>query len=299
MNNLQPRLQRLNTLPNAATVSVLRLDELDPYVTGNKSFKLKYNLLKLQAEGHGRLLTFGGAYSNHLVAVAAAGQRLGIETIGVVRGEVAEPLNPRLRFASRCGMRLHAMSRADYQHKESEQILSALHGTYGDFYCIPEGGCNALGVMGCEEISDFLAWGSSAKKRVVALACGTGSTMAGLIRGLSARSASGIEVVGISVINAPGIMASAVSSWLHDDSGSCGIMWRTIDDCHFGGYAKTSPDLRHFVAEYSSVHNIPLEPVYTGKLFWWLNRELESGQLQEGTEVTLIHSGGLFPAGNP
>ena len=99
MNNLQPRLQRLNTLPDAATVSVLRLDELDPYVTGNKSFKLKYNLLKLQAEGHGRLLTFGGAYSNHLVAVAAAGQRLGIETIGVVRGEVTEPLNPRLRFA--------------------------------------------------------------------------------------------------------------------------------------------------------------------------------------------------------
>lgn len=298
MNKLQPRLQYLHTLPEAATVSVLRLDELDPYVTGNKGFKLKHNLLKLQAEGHGRVLTFGGAYSNHLVAVAAAGQRLGIETIGVVRGELIEPLNPRLRFALRCGMRLHAMTRADYQRKESAQILSGLRATYGDFYSIPEGGSNALGVRGCEEISNLLTWRSSAEKRVVALACGTGSTMAGLIRGLITRGAAGIEVVGVSVINAPGVMASAVSSWLDDDSDSCCIPWRTIDDCHFGGYAKSIPALCDFVEKYSDLHDIPLEPVYTGKLFWWLNRELQSGQLQEDTEVILIHSGGLFPAGN-
>ena len=295
MNNPQPRLQRLHTLPGAPTVSVLRLDEIDPYVTGNKGFKLKHNLLKLQAEGHARLLTFGGAYSNHLVAVAAAGQRLGIETIGVVRGELIEPLNPRLSFALRCGMRLQAMTRADYQRKESEQILSGLRATYGDFYCIPEGGSNALGVRGCEEITDFLRLGSSAEKRVVALACGTGSTMAGLIRGLTMRGVTGIEVVGVSVINAPGMMEAAVSFWLDNDADSCGIRWRTIDDCHFGGYAKTSPELRDFVAAYSSLHDMPLEPVYTGKLFWWLNRELQSGQLQEDTEVILIHSGGLFP----
>ena len=295
MDNPQPRLQRLHTSPGAATVSVLRLDEIDPYVTGNKGFKLKHNLLELQAEGHARLLTFGGAYSNHLVAAAAAGQRLGIETIGVVRGELIEPLNPRLSFALRCGMRLHAMTRADYQRKESEQVLSDLRATYGDFYCIPEGGSNALGVRGCEEIADFLWWESSAEKRVVALACGTGSTMAGLIRGLTMRSAKGIEVVGISVINAPGVMAGAVSSWLNSDADSCGMRWRTIDDCHFGGYAKSTPKLCDFVARYSSLHDIPLEPVYTGKLFWWLNRELQSGQLQEDTEVILIHSGGLFP----
>ena len=298
VNNLQPRLQRLHTLPGAVSVPVLRLDELDPYVTGNKGFKLKHNLLKLQAEGRSRLLTFGGAYSNHLVAVAAAGQRLGIDTIGVVPGELIGPLNPRLRFALRCGMRLHAMTRADYQHKESEQILSGLHAAYGDFYFIPEGGSNALGVRGCEEISDFLTWGSCAEKRVVALACGTGATMAGLIRGLTTRGAKGIEVVGISFINAPGAMASAVSSWLRDDAGSSGITWRTIDDCHFGGYAKTSPELCDFVDKYSGLHDIPLKPVYTGKLSWWLNRELHAGELQEGTEVILIHSGGLFPDSN-
>ena len=139
MDNPQPRLQRLHTLPGAATVSVLRLDEIDPYVTGNKGFKLKHNLLKLQAEGHARLLTFGGAYSNHLVAVAAAGQRLGIETIGVVRGELIEPLNPRLSFALRCGMRLHAMTRADYQRKESEQILSGLARNLWRFLLHPGG----------------------------------------------------------------------------------------------------------------------------------------------------------------
>ncbi len=299
MDNPQPRLQRLHTSPGAATVSVLRLDEIDPYVTGNKGFKLKHNLLKLQAEGHARLLTFGGAYSNHLVAVAAAGQRLGIETIGVVRGELIEPLNPRLSFALRCGMRLHAMTRADYHRKESEQTLSGLRATYGDFYCIPEGGSNALGVRGCEEITDFLSWGSLAVRRVVAMACGTGSTMAGLIRGLTMRGANDIEVVGISVINAPGLMEGAVSSWLDNDADSCGVRWWTIDDCHFGGYAKTSPELRDFVVTYSSLHDIPLEPVYTGKLFWWLNRELQSGQLQEDTEVILIHSGGLFPDEKP
>ena len=113
MNDLKPCLQRLLSLPNAAAVSVLRRDELDPYVTGNNGYKLKHNLLLMQAEGHARLLTFRGAYSNHLVAVAAVGRRLGIETIRVVRGEFNEPLNPRLSFAVSCGMHLHAMSRAD------------------------------------------------------------------------------------------------------------------------------------------------------------------------------------------
>ena len=94
----------------------------------------------MQAESHLRLLTFGGAYSNHLLAVAAVGRRLGIETIGVVRGEFNEPLNPRLRFAVSCGLRLHATSRADYRQKASERVLSRLRATYGDFYCIPEGG---------------------------------------------------------------------------------------------------------------------------------------------------------------
>ena len=298
MNDLKPRLQRLQNLPGAATVSVLRLDELDTYVTGNKGYKLKHNLLQMQAEGHERLLTFGGAYSNHLVAVAAAGRRLRIETIGVVRGELYEPLNPRLSFAASCGMHLHAMSRDDYRHKASEQILSRLRATYGDFYCIPEGGSNALGVRGCEEISDFLTWQSSAEKRLVALACGTGSTMAGLIRGLNKLCAFGVEVVGISVINAPGVITEAVSSWLYADGESCRIGWRTIDDCHFGGYAKTSQELNDFVAQYSGLHDIPLEPTYSGKLFWWLNRELQSGQLQEGAEVILIHSGGIFPDSN-
>ena len=221
-----------------------------------------------------RLLKFGGAYSNHLVAVAAIGRRLGIETIGVVRGELNEPLNTRLSFAVSCGMHLYAVSRADYRHKASEQTLSRLRATYGDFYCIPEGGSNTLGVRGCEEISDFLTWESSAKKRLVALACGTGSTMAGLIRGLTQRRALNIEVVGISVINAPGVMERAVFCWLHEDGESCRIVRRTIDDCHFGGYAKTSPELSEFVAQYSGLHDIPLEPVYSGKLFWLLNREL-------------------------
>ena len=153
-------------------------------------------------------------------------------------------------------------------------------------------------MRGCEEISDFLTWESSAEKRLVALACGTGSTMAGLIRGLTKRCALGIEVVGISVINAPGVIERAVSSWLHEDGESCRIVWRTIDDCHFGGYAKTSPELSEFVAQYSGLHDVPLESVYSGKLFWWLNRELQSGQLQEGAEVILIHSGGIFPDSN-
>ena len=154
-------------------------------------------------------------------------------------------------------------------------------------------------MRGCEEISDFLTWESSAEKRLVALACGTGSTMAGLIRGLTRRCALNIEVVGISVINAPGAIARAVSSWLYEDGESCRIVWRTIDDCHFGGYAKSSPELSDFVAQYSGLHDIPLEPIYSGKLFWWLNRELQSGQLQEGAEVILIHSGGIFPDSNP
>ena len=296
MTELRPRLQRLQSMPGACPISVLRLDELDPYVTGNKGFKLKHNLLRLQLHDRTRLLTFGGAYSNHLVAVAAAGQRLGIETIGVVRGELNEPLNPRLAFASNCGMKLVAMTRADYRRKESDLILETLRGQHGDFYLIPEGGSNALGVRGCEEIADFLDWRTPAKKRVVALACGTGSTMAGVIRGLAAKNTSGIEVIGISSINAPGAVAKAVSSWLKQDNEPSGVKWRVVDDCHFGGYAKSSLELTDFISNFADSHDIQLEPVYTGKLFWWLNREIQSGQLKEGTEVILIHSGGLFPA---
>ena len=118
--------------------------------------------------------------------------------------------------------------------------------------------------------------------------------MAGLIKGLTKCCALARKVVGVSVINAPGVIAGAVSPWLHEDVESCRIVLWTIDDCHFGGYARARPELSDFFAQYSGLNDIPLEPVYSSRLSWRLNLELQSEQIQEGAGVTLIHSGGVF-----
>ena len=293
-----PRLQRLHSPEFArhqVSVSVLRLDEINPLITGNKWFKLKLNLEEMGRQGHTQLLSFGGAYSNHLMAVAAAGQHFGLRTIGVIRGELVHPLNPALQFAVDHGMTLTSVSRSHYREKDSPEFIDSLKKQWGEFYLIPEGGSNALGVKGCEEIAAHLQWGEEAAQRKVALACGTGATMAGLLRGLAISQPSDLELIGVAVLKAPGYMAESVSGWLSGSDLAAGLSWRIDDDSHFGGYARTSVELDRFIADFSARHGIPLEPVYTGKLFWRMMQEIRDGRFSPGTEIILIHSGGFVP----
>jgi len=293
-----PRLQRLTASyldQRDIRLSVLRLDEINPLVFGNKWFKLKYNLLASQEQGVSRLLSFGGAYSNHLMAVAAAGQQCGLETIGVVRGELVQPLNPVLQFAADRGMNLQGISRSQYRQKDSPEFLEALRSRWGECYLIPEGGSNALGVKGCREIARLVSWEPGARQRLLAMACGTGATMAGVIQGFAANVAIRLEILGVSVLKAPGYLSANVSHWLEAGKLTTEPSWRIDDDSHFGGYARSNSVLERFMSVFSEAHGIPLEPVYTGKLFWRLDQDIRSGRIAPGTDIIALHTGGYIP----
>ena len=287
-------LQSPLLLESGVTLNVLRLDKIHPLLSGNKWYKLKYNLLEFQQKRELPILSFGGAYSNHLYALAAAGKILGMQTIGVVRGELPSTLNPVLTFAKEQGMTLHSVSRSDYRRKQQAAFLEDLRSKYGDFHLLPEGGSNALAIKGCEEIASLLNWSGSDSKRLVALCCGTGTTMAGLISGLSKLPAEGApEVLGISVLKADGYLQTEISEQLANCESSNSIAWRVNDSYHCGGYGRSNAALDAFLRKFEILSEIPIEPVYTGKLFYALFDLIEKGEIARGTEVLAIHTGGI------
>lgn len=294
----RPELQSIgDAIPRAAGVSlqILRLDLLHPQLSGNKWYKLRLNLQAAKEQGHGTVLSFGGAYSNHLHALSAAGKMHGFKTIGVVRGEPAEPVNATLTFARQQGMELYHVARADYKLKSSADFLARLRERYGDFFLIPEGGANIAGVQGCADINELLNWSappaaatSSSSERVVALACGTGTTLAGLLLGRR----DDYRILGVAALKG-GFLENDVRAALQ----SCGVAdpgnWRITQEWHGGGYARFSPELLDFIRGFQHRTGVPLEPVYTGKLLLGLYRMLERGEFPRGTEIIAIHTGGL------
>lgn len=279
---------------SGVSVNVLRLDKCHPFLSGNKWYKLKYNLLEFQQQPDLPILSFGGAYSNHLYALAAAGKLLGMETIGIVRGEMPEPLNSILAFAKEQGMRLWSVSRGDYRRKHEADFLDALRARFGNFHCLPEGGSNPLAIRGCEEIASLLRWQNKDARQLIALCCGTGTTMAGVISGVSKMENVAVpEVLGISVLKGDGYLQSEVSSQLQAWGYAGSVPWRVDDAHHCGGYARSNPALRSFLQEFTEFSDLPLEPVYTGKLFYALFDLIEKGAIPAGTEVLAVHSGGV------
>ena len=279
---------------SGVSLNVLRLDKCHPLLSGNKWYKLKYNLLEFQKQPNLPILSFGGAYSNHLHALAAAGKLIGMQTIGIVRGELPEPLNPILAFAAEQGMALFPVSRGDYRRKQEPGFLQDLRGKFGDFHLLQEGGSNSLAIKGCEEIAPLLTWQKVGSRRLVALCCGTGTTMAGLISGLSKiENDSAPEVLGISVLKGDGYLQSEILGQLL----ACGCTdptdWRVDDAHHCGGYARSNPALQSFLSAFAGSSDLPLEPVYTGKLFYALFDLIEKGVVLAGTEIVAIHSGGI------
>jgi len=265
----------------AVRVLVKREDLNHPYVSGNKWWKLKYNLEEAKRLGYKTLLTFGGAYSNHIFSTAAAAHELGFESIGIIRGEETLPLNPTLRFAKSCGMRLKYVSREAYRQKANADFIERLHLEFGDFYLIPEGGTNELAVKGVEAFARTLG------DRFDYLCCavGTGGTLAGLVKGIPANK----TILGFPVLKGGGFLNDEVEKLLEIKAEN----WSLKTDYHFGGYGKTTEILLKFIKDQSMKNNLPLDSVYTGKLVAGVYDLIQVGYFRRGATILAVHSGGL------
>lgn len=262
-------------------ISIKRLDLVHPHISGNKFFKLKYNLLAAQQQGCKKLLTFGGAYSNHIAATAYAAQLFRFESLGIIRGEelASKPLNSTLHTAQRFGMQLQFVTREAYRHKQSSAYLAQLQQDYPDYYVIPEGGTNALAIQGCTEI---LSDEDRQNYDLICCAVGTGGTITGLIE----ASHSQQHVLGFSVLK--GDFLSTEVKQLTPKRN-----WQITDQYCCGGYAKTTPELLQFIQDFEQQYDIPLEQIYTGKMLLGLTDLIQQGAFPRDHRILVIHSGGL------
>ena len=284
----QPYNQQLNDCllrKKDITLVIKREDLLHEYVSGNKFRKLYYNVIEAREKGYDSLLTFGGAYSNHIAATAAAGRELGIKTIGVIRGdELGENLkqtlqeNPTLRFAVSQGMRLHFVSRKAYRQKTDPEFISNLFQVFGKFYLVPEGGTNELAVKGTEEILTP----EDDEFNYICSAIGTGGTIAGLINSAQPHQ----KVLGFPALK-ENFLHNNISKYVRSNN------WELIRDYNFGGFAKINKDLVEFINMVYTLHNLPLDPVYTGKMLYGIIDLIKKDYFPKGSKILAIHTGGL------
>jgi 1-aminocyclopropane-1-carboxylate deaminase len=260
---------------------IRREDLIHPFVSGNKFRKLKYNLLQAKKEKHHTLLTFGGAFSNHIAATAFAGKENGFQTIGIIRGEELETKikeNPTLQFAQDCGMKFEFVSREAYRQKESEDFVSKLKEKYGSFYLVPEGGTNEFAITGCEEI----LIPADSEYDYVCCAVGTGGTISGVIN----SSFEGQKILGFPALKG-GFLQKDIRNFAKKDNFSL------ITHYHFGGYGKVTNELIEFINSFYKTNKIPLDPIYTGKMVFGVIDLIQKNYFPSGSKILLIHTGGL------
>jgi 1-aminocyclopropane-1-carboxylate deaminase len=265
-------------------LTIKRLDQKHPEIQGNKWYKLKYNLEEAKKQKHQRLLTFGGAYSNHLFATAAAAKQAGMTSIGIIRGEETLPLNPTLAGATAAGMKLHYLSRSAYREKTSPEFINELKAAYGDFYLIPEGGTNALAIEGTKEILEEQDLGFD----FICTSVGTGGTMAGLLASASPSQ----KVLGFSSLKGD-FMAKEIQLLLDKFAIDPACNHQIINAYHFGGYGKYKPELIDFIHNFKQKTGIPLDPIYTGKMMFGIWDMIKREMIPEGSQILALHTGGL------
>lgn len=258
-----------------------REDCIHPFVSGNKYRKLKYNIEEAKSKGVSSLLTFGGAYSNHIAAVAFAGKTFGFKTIGIIRGEELKSEidnNPTLTFAKQCGMQFKFITRELYKQKHTNQFIETLKNEFINFYLIPEGGTNTLAVKGCEEILNE----TDADFDYICTSVGTGGTISGLINSLRPNQ----KVLGFPALK---------GSFLQEDISKFAIKknWSLNLEYHFGGYAKVNTELIHFINRFKKEQHIQLDPVYTGKMMFGIFDLIDKQYFPKGSKILAIHTGGL------
>ncbi len=273
---------------NKLRLFVKRDDLLHPHISGNKWRKLKYNLLEASRLGFEKLLTFGGAYSNHLAATAAAGKKFGFSTLGIVRGERVLPLNPTLQFVEDCGMELKFVSRTLFRSKNQPSFFDEINTDPAGFYILPEGGSNCLALQGATESVDEIKSQLGHLPDYICTACGTGATLAGIVTSMgNAGMALGFPVL------KGGFMQKEVAGFLENCIGKTFSNWQIQNSYHFGGYAKFKPELIDFMNAFKLEFGIPLDPIYTGKMAFGVFDLAEKGFFEKGATVVMVHTGGL------
>lgn len=282
-----PPLQRIeDSFINDSGINLflLRIDLMHPSIGGNKLFKLRYNLEEAKKQNKKTVITFGGAFSNHIAATAAAGKEHGFKTIGIIRGEEHKELNPTLKFAVEQGMHLQYISRDEYRNKDSVSFINSIHQRFSDFYLIPEGGANDLGVKGCKEILQNITIDFDH----ICCPCGTGTTLAGIVLSLKNNQSA----IGFQSLKAKGYIQKEVHKWL-DHFNSSHTNWHIEEDYHFGGYAKIKPKLIDFIARFEKNNGIPLDNIYTGKMMFGIVDLIQKGRFKKGATIIAVHTGGL------
>jgi 1-aminocyclopropane-1-carboxylate deaminase len=263
------------------TLEIKREDLLHPFISGNKFRKLKYNLVQAKAENSHNILTFGGAYSNHIAAVAYAGKEQGFKTIGVIRGdELGDKIadNPTLQFAQECGMQFEFVSREAYRLKTESEFILKLKNKFGSFYMVPEGGTNDYAVKGCQEILTD----EDASFDFICCAVGTGGTISGIINSTLSHQ----KVLGFPALK---------GDFLKDEirKFATNERWELVNDYHFGGYGKVNEQLVQFINQFYQETQVPLDPIYTGKMVFGVMDLIQKNYFPENAKILLIHTGGL------
>jgi 1-aminocyclopropane-1-carboxylate deaminase len=273
------------TLKAGVSLYIKRDDLIHPTVSGNKWRKLKYNLKQAKLEGATTLLTFGGAFSNHLYATAAAGAFTGFETIGIVRGEDAGiNKSSTLRFCEEQGMKLHFVTREEYKLRGSEDYLDQVKKQFKQPFIIPEGGTSEWALKGVREMTEEVNLQSGKLPDYYAVAAGTGGTAAGIL-------SSGAKVLAFSALKGGGFLEQDILN-LAGCNGNKEQL-ELFTDYHFKGYAKYTPELLGFINTFKKIHGIQLEQVYTAKMLFGLYDLIEKGYFKEGSCIVAVHTGGL------
>ena len=275
---------------------IKRDDIIHPTISGNKWRKLKYNIEAFQQSKKQQLLTYGGAFSNHIYATAAAGQLYNFNTIGIIRGEKSTPLSNTLDFAGKNNMYLHFVSRTAFSDKIN--LRTELENQFGDFYELPEGGANAYAVKGCSEIVEEVNKQLDTLPDYWCVACGTGGTLAGII----AASTQAQNILGFSVLKSydwdnaiSNLLNTFQDTYLQEEQYyfKRAKNWTINTDYHFGGYAKWQPELIHSMNDFKKRYDIALDPIYTGKLFYGIFDLLKKGYFKKDSTIVALHTGGL------
>ena len=256
-----------------------------PQISGNKFFKLKYNFLEAQKLGFKKLLTFGGAYSNHIAATAFAAHQFGFESVGIIRGEelANRPFNQTLQTAQNFGMKLNFVSREQYRLKQQANNLNQLQLKFPEHYIIPEGGTNTLAIQGCQEI---LTMQDKSIYDLICCSVGTGGTIAGLIE----YSNDHQHILGFSALKGQ-FLNDEVAQLLSPKNNH--KKWNITDQYCHGGYAKKTPELLQFIQNFEHQYGIPLEHIYTAKMLYGIFDMIDQGHIPVNQKVLVIHTGGL------
>ena len=278
---MKSKIQNIPLINSSVELFIKREDLIHPFVSGNKFRKLKYNLLQAKAKNETTLLTFGGAFSNHIAATAFAGKENNFKTIGIIRGEELKTKineNSTLQFAKQYEMQLEFISREEYRNKESLEFIENLKQKFGNFYLIPEGGTNQLAVKGCEETlnqDDFIY-------DYICVCVGTGGTISGIIN----NSFSHQKILGFPALKGDFLQKDICKFAINNN-------WELITNYHFGGYGKVSNELIQFMNQFYAETKISLDPIYTGKMVFGVIDLINKNYFPNNSKVLIIHTGGL------